>query len=69
MRLWIPLLPVALVLSPFLLLAAIVAMVACIVWRADPVRALSGGWRLFAAMRGLHIEVQQGRTQFLVSVS
>jgi hypothetical protein len=55
-------------LSPFLLLAAIVAVVACIVWRTNPVRALSAGWRLFVAMRGLHFEVQQGRTQFLVSV-
>jgi hypothetical protein len=62
------LLPVALVLFPFLLFAAIVAAVACIVFRANPVRALTAGWRVFVAMRGLHIDVQQGRTQFLVSV-
>jgi hypothetical protein len=67
-RLWIPLLPVAVVLFPFLLFAAIVAVATCIVRRANPVRALTAAWRLFVAMRGLHIDVQQGRTQILVFV-
>ena len=38
-RIWVPVLPVLLVLSPFVLLAAVIAAVACLVYRISLLRA------------------------------
>ncbi|MDT5027598.1 MAG: hypothetical protein QOE61_4024 [Micromonosporaceae bacterium] len=67
-RLWIPLLPVFLVLSPLLALVLVVFVVACLVVRIDPVRALHTGWRLLCSLSGTRIEIEQGRTAVLVNV-
>ncbi|MFD2765401.1 hypothetical protein [Micromonospora eburnea] len=69
-RLWIPILPVLLVLSPVLLLALAVAVaaVACLVWRINPVRALDAGWGLLCALRGTRIEIEHSRTAVLVDI-
>jgi hypothetical protein len=68
-RFWVPVLPIALVLSPLLILAAVVAAIACLIYRIDPVRALGGMWQLFTAMRGSRIDVEQGRMAVLVTIS
>jgi hypothetical protein len=68
-RLYLPVLPVLLVLSPLLLLAALAGLVACVVFRVSPVGALRGIGQLFGALPGTRIEIQQGRTAVLVSVS
>jgi hypothetical protein len=67
-RIWVPVLPVALVFSPVLVLAALVAVVACIVYRINVVRAFVTGWRVFSASRGTRVNVEHGRTAVLVAI-
>jgi hypothetical protein len=67
-RIWVPLLPVALVLSPLLILAALAAAVACLVYRIRVIQAFAAGWRLFCALPGTRFDVQEGRTAVLVSI-
>lgn len=68
LRLYIPVLPVLLVLSPVLVLAVLAGLVACVVTRISPVGALRGTGQLLCALPGTRIEVQQGRTALLISV-
>jgi hypothetical protein len=67
-RIWVPVLPVVLVLSPFLILAALVAAVACLVYRIRVTRAFSTGWQLFCALPGIRVDVHEGRMAVLVSI-
>ncbi|MEU1687044.1 hypothetical protein [Micromonospora sp. NPDC005707] len=67
-RLYVPVLPVLLVLSPLLLLAVLGGLVACLATRVSPVGALRGTGQLLWALPGTRIEVEQGRTAVLVSV-
>lgn len=67
-RIWVPLLPVLLVLSPFLILAALAAAVACLVYRVRVRQAFGTGWRLFCALPGTRFDVHEGRTAVLVSI-
>jgi hypothetical protein len=67
-RVYVPVVPVALVLSPLLLLAVLAGVIACLVTRVSPVGALSGIGRLLWALPGTRIEFEQGRTALLVSV-
>jgi hypothetical protein len=68
-RLWIPLVPLFLVLAPLELLALLVVVVACLVGRINPLRALGTCWRLFVALNGTRIDVEQGGTAVLVSIA
>ncbi|GAA1864096.1 hypothetical protein [Asanoa iriomotensis] len=68
LRLYVPVLPVLLVLSPVLLLAMVAGLVACVVFRISPVGALRGTGSVLGALRGTRIEIEQGRTAVLVSV-
>ncbi|WP_232792588.1 hypothetical protein [Actinacidiphila yeochonensis] len=68
MRLYIPVLPVLLVLSPLLVVAALGGLVACLATRVSPTGALRGVGRLLWALPGTRIEIEQGRTAVLVSV-
>ena len=68
LRLYIPVLPVLLVLSPLLLLAVLGGLVAGRVTRVSPVGALRGTGQLLRAVRGVRIEIEQGPTAVLVSV-
>lgn len=68
LRLYIPVLPVLLVLSPVLVLAVLAGLVACVVTRISPVGALRGTGQLLCALPGTRIEAQQGRTALLISV-
>ena len=68
LRLYVPVLPVLLVLSPLLLLAALVGLVACLATRVNPVGALRGTGRLLWSLPGTRIEIEHGRTAVLVSV-
>ena len=68
LRLYIPVLPVLLVLSPLLLLAVLAGLVACLVFRVSPVGALRGSWQLLWALPGARFEIEDGRTAVLVSV-
>jgi hypothetical protein len=68
-RIWVPLIPVLIVLSPILVLAALVLAVACLVLRINPFAAFARTYRLYAALRGLHIEINEGRSTFLITVT
>lgn len=68
LRLYVPVVPVSLVLSPLLMLAVLAGLVACLVFRVSPVGALRGVGRLLWALPGTRIEFEQGRTAVLVRV-
>lgn len=67
-RLYIPVLPVLLVLSPLLLLAVLGGLVACLATRVSPVGALRGVGQVLWALPGTRMEIEQGGTAVLVSV-
>ncbi|MET7291622.1 hypothetical protein ABZS79_05615 [Streptomyces griseoloalbus] len=67
-RLYIPVLPVLLVLSPLLLLAVLAGLIACLATRVSPVGALRGTGRLLWALPGTRFEIEQGGTALLISV-
>lgn len=68
LRLYVPVLPVLVVLSPLLLLAVLGGLVTCLVTRVSPVGALRGARQLLWALPGTWIEFEQGRTVVFVSV-
>ncbi|WP_428964801.1 hypothetical protein [Micromonospora fluostatini] len=68
LRIWVPVLPVVLVLSPVLLLAVLAAAVACLVYRISVVRALGAGWGVVSALPGTRIDIEHGRTAVLVTI-
>lgn len=67
-RIWVPVLPVVLVFSPLVVLAVLVAAVACLVYRVSVVRALGTSWRIVCALPGTRVDVEQGRTAVLVNI-
>ena len=67
-RIWVPVLPVVLVFSPIVVLAVLVAAMACLVYRISVLRALVTGWRIVSALPGTRVDVEQGRTAVLVTI-
>ena len=67
-RIWVPVLPVVLVFSPVMVLAVLVAAVACLVYRVNVVRALGTGWRIVSALPGTRFDVEYDRTGVLVAI-
>lgn len=67
-RIWVPVLPVVLVFSPVVILAVLVAAVACLVYRVSVVRALGAGWRVVSALPGTRFDLEQDRTAVLVTI-
>ncbi|MEU6823344.1 hypothetical protein ABZ921_22140 [Streptomyces atriruber] len=67
-RLFVPVLPVALMLSPLLLLAVLGGVVACFVTGVPPLGALRGAGRLLWALPGTRFEIEDGPMAFLVSI-
>jgi hypothetical protein len=67
-RIWVPVLPVALVLSPLLVLAALAGVVACVMYQIRVMRAVAAAWRLLCALPGTRVDVREGRTAVLVSI-
>jgi len=68
LRLWVPVVPVALLLSPLLLLILLAGVVACLIFRVSPVGALRGGWGLMWALPGSRFELEDGTTAVVVRV-
>jgi hypothetical protein len=68
LRLYVPVLPALLVLSPLLLLAVLAGLVACLVIRLSPAGALRGTGQLLWALPGTRVEVEEDRTALLISV-
>jgi hypothetical protein len=68
LRLYIPVLPVVLLLSPLLLVAVLAGPVACLAYRIGPVDALRGTGQLLWALPGTRFEIENGRTAVLLSL-
>lgn len=58
-RIWVPVLPVLLLLVP-------AVVVACLVYRISVWRALGAGWRILCALRGTLFDIADGETAVLV---
>ncbi|MCM3885379.1 hypothetical protein [Frankia sp. R82] len=67
-RIWVPVLPLVLALSPLLVLAVPAAVVACLRYRVSAVQALSTGWRVVGALPGARFDLEQGRTAVHVAI-
>ncbi|GAA1702929.1 hypothetical protein [Fodinicola feengrottensis] len=67
-RFWVPIIPVVLVFSPILVLAVLVAAVACLAYRISVLRALVSGWRFISALPGTRVDLKEGHTAFLVII-
>ncbi|RQX12386.1 hypothetical protein DDE19_28325 [Micromonospora ureilytica] len=67
-RVWVPVLPVALVLFPVVVLVVVAAIVACVVFRVGVVRALGAAWRVISALPGARFDIEQGRTAVFVAI-
>ncbi|MFG3340893.1 hypothetical protein [Glycomyces sp. NPDC048151] len=67
-RLWIPVLLVAIVLSPLLLLAVIGGVIACLIFDMKVLATFAGIGRLIAAMSGARFDFEHGRTAVLVII-
>jgi hypothetical protein len=68
LRLYVPVLPAVLVLSPLLLLGVLAGLVACSVIGVSPVGALRGTWQLLWALPGTRIEMDDGQTGLLIGI-
>lgn len=67
-RLYVPVVPLLLVLSPLLLLAVLGGLVACLVFRVSAVGALRGVGQVLWALPGSRFEIEDGHTAVRVSV-
>ena len=68
LRLYVPVLPVLLLLSPLLVLAVLAGLVACHLTRISPVGALRGTGRLLWALPGTRIDIDDGPTAMQIHV-
>jgi hypothetical protein len=67
-RLWIPLLPIVLVFSPLLILSVLVGVVACVIYKISPVRAIGAMWRVLSALPGARFHIEHAHTAVLVTI-
>jgi hypothetical protein len=68
-RIWLPLLPIYLLLTPLLPLAIIALVIGCAHYRVNPLRILIALTRLLASLGGLHIDVAQGTTHVKIKLT
>jgi hypothetical protein len=68
LRLYIPVLPVVLLLSPLLLLAVLAGLAVCPFFQVRPLGALRGVGRLMWSLPGTRIDIDDGQTVLLISV-
>jgi len=67
-RLYVPVLLVAVVLWPLLLLAALGGVITCLVFGLRPLAVMRGVGRVLWALPGSRFEIEDGRTAVLVSI-
>jgi hypothetical protein len=67
-RIWVPILPVLILLSPVVLVAVLAAVVACLMYRIDVALAFGTGWRIVTALPGTRFDIEQDRTAVLVTI-
>ena len=69
LRLWVPLLPVWLLLSPFVLLVLPVFLIACRASGGRPFAALAGLWRLLCSLTGASVDLERGRRRLAIRIA
>jgi hypothetical protein len=67
-RLWIPVLLAAILLSPILLLALIGGVIACLIFHMRVFATFAGVWRFFSALSGTRFDYEQGRFGLLMII-
>jgi hypothetical protein len=67
-RLFVPVLPVVLVLSPLLVVAVVGGLIVGRCYGVRPLGALRGAGRVLWALPGARFEIEESQTAFLVSV-
>ncbi|WP_433063352.1 hypothetical protein [Dactylosporangium sp. CS-033363] len=67
-RFFIPVLPLALLLSPLLILAVAGGVIACLIFKIDAPAALRGAGRVLWALPGSRFDLDDGRIGFEVHV-
>ncbi|HEY3906573.1 MAG TPA: hypothetical protein VGM14_21870 [Streptosporangiaceae bacterium] len=68
LRLYVPVLPVLLVLSPLLLLVVLAGFVACLLFEVSPAAALRSIGKVLRALPGTQIELADGQMAIQVNV-
>jgi len=68
LRLYVPVLPVVLVLSPVLVLVALAGLVACVAYRVSPADAARGTGRVLFSLSGSQFHLDDGRTAVHVNL-
>jgi len=68
-RIWIPVLPVLLLLSPLLILAVLLLALVGLARGRNPIRAFTGTWWLITGLRGLEVDVVEDRTAVRISIT
>jgi hypothetical protein len=66
-RIWIPVLPVLLLLSPFLILAVLILALLGLAYGRNPIRAFTGTWGLVTGLQGLEVDIVEARTAVRIS--
>jgi hypothetical protein len=64
-RIWVPILPVALAVSP---VVAVAVPVACVLYRVSVAQVLGTGWRIISALPGTQVELEHGGTAVHVAI-
>jgi hypothetical protein len=67
-RLYVPILPVLLVLSPLLVICLLGGVTACLIFRVSPVGGLRGIGQVLWALPGARIELDDGQAALHISV-
>jgi hypothetical protein len=67
-RLWIPVLLVAVIFAPLLIVIALAAVVACLVYDINVPRVFRAGWQLMTALPGTRVDIAEGTTAVFVSI-
>jgi hypothetical protein len=67
-RLYLPVVPAVLLLSPLLLLALLGGVIACLFFQMSPAKTLRGAGRLIWAMPGTRIELYDGQTDLVIII-
>jgi hypothetical protein len=68
-RIWVPVLPILLIVSPLLVLAGIVAAVACLIYRISITRAATSLWQVLSALPGTRLDIGHGGTVVAVTIN
>jgi hypothetical protein len=68
-RIWVPLLHIYLILTPFLPFILVALVIACARYRINPLRALTALTRMFASLGGFRVDVTHRSTNVAIKLT